>query len=290
VNREDGPKVAVIIPVLNGARAIGRQLDALCEQQGAPPFEVVVADNGSRDDLHGALRPFAARLDLRVIDAGAVPGASYARNRAAAATGADFLLFCDADDVVGATWVSALVGALEQGAGQATGPVLYVSAPPSEGDLASRRMPTSPRLFMGLVPFAPSNNLAMRADLFRRMGGFDESLKRGMDADLTVRASLVGDGLAWVQDSVVFNVVRPTVTGAMRQFFWYGVYDVALDRKLRPEGVRPRSIAQQVRPYAGLVGRCHRVLTPSGRRSWLTKASQHAGRLCGSLRFGWWCP
>jgi glycosyltransferase involved in cell wall biosynthesis len=290
VTRGPGPDVAVIIPVLDGAHVIGRQLEALCAQKAAPPFEVIVADNGSRDDLRGVVGAFQGRLDVRVIDASAVTGASHARNRGAAATGARYLLFCDADDVVSLSWVRALADALGNGAAQATGPVLYVSAPPAAGERVRRRIPTSPRRFMGRVPFGLSGNLGLTADLFARLDGFDEALKRSEDADLTIRAALAEEELVWVQESLIFTVVRPTVSSSMRQFFWYGMYDVALERKLYGKGLSRRSISQQIRPYLGLLGRVHWLLTASGRRSWLTKASQHAGRLCGSVRFAWWCP
>ena len=62
------PSVSVVIPVYNGARTLPLQLEALRTQVGAPPFEVIVVDNRSTDDLQGAMRPFMeSGPSLRVV-------------------------------------------------------------------------------------------------------------------------------------------------------------------------------------------------------------------------------
>ena len=79
---------SVIIPCRDSTGTLGLQLEALARQVDAPAFEVVIADNGSSDGLEAFLDAWRPRLTLRRVDAGAVPGAAYARNVgiAAAAT------------------------------------------------------------------------------------------------------------------------------------------------------------------------------------------------------------
>lgn len=54
--REDGggdgrrPRLSVIIPCLNAADTIGKQLEALARQEWSEPWEVVILDNGSTDE------------------------------------------------------------------------------------------------------------------------------------------------------------------------------------------------------------------------------------------------
>ena len=43
------PLATVVIPARNAEAWIGEQLQSLAEQVDAPPFDVVVADNGSTD-------------------------------------------------------------------------------------------------------------------------------------------------------------------------------------------------------------------------------------------------
>lgn len=285
------PEATVIIPVYNGAATLPTQLEALANQVGAPSFEVVVADNGSTDETVQVAMAFADRLDLRVVRAADQRGPSFARNRGVAVARSQNLLFCDADDRVAPTWVAALCSSLRADE-LVTGPVLYVDHPPSptRWDPPDRKLPTDPRRYFDLVPFAPSNNLAMRAELFARLGGFDTALRCTEDADLTIRAQLAGATLAWAPEAVVRTTRRSTLRAASRQFFRYGYYDALLYRKLRGQGLPGRSPWQMLRPYLALVATAHRVLRPDRRWSWVINASQRAGRLVGSARFRVFCP
>ena len=59
----------MVVPAFNAAAMIGRQLDALAHQVGAPPFEVVVADNRSTDGTAATARRWAGAFPcgLRVV-------------------------------------------------------------------------------------------------------------------------------------------------------------------------------------------------------------------------------
>ncbi|MBS1673006.1 MAG: glycosyltransferase [Actinobacteria bacterium] len=100
------PAASVIIPCRNSTRTLGLQLEALARQVDAPVFEVVIADNGSSDELEQLLDGWRDQLRLRLVDASERPGAAYARNVGMSAAVADKLLFCDSDDVVASDWVA----------------------------------------------------------------------------------------------------------------------------------------------------------------------------------------
>lgn len=100
------PQASVIIPAYNVADTIADQLDTLCQQVDAPEFEVIIADNGSTDNLRGAVEPFKQKLNVRVINASAKKGQSFARNLAVWEAPTNFILSCDADDIVGEHWVN----------------------------------------------------------------------------------------------------------------------------------------------------------------------------------------
>ena len=48
---------------------LGGQLESLTRQRDAPPFEVVIADNGSADGTLGVAIRFAERLALKIVGA-----------------------------------------------------------------------------------------------------------------------------------------------------------------------------------------------------------------------------
>lgn len=107
--------IAVIIPALTAAETLPHQLEALANQEGADPFEVLVCDNGSTDGTPDLVPTWADRLNLRLVDASAVKGAAHARNCGALATTAEKLLFCDADDYVSPNWVRRMTETLAPG-------------------------------------------------------------------------------------------------------------------------------------------------------------------------------
>src|SRR6476469_9044416 len=107
-------KCSVVIPTFNAASMLDEQLAALAAQDGDVDFEVIVADNGSTDDLPGVVERWSDTLDVRTVDASARRGPSAARNIGATASTAPLLLFCDADDIATSNWVSSLAAALKE--------------------------------------------------------------------------------------------------------------------------------------------------------------------------------
>src|SRR5690349_12736813 len=114
-SRSAAPRLSVVIPCYNAASTLGEQLSALARQTTHYSWEVVISDNGSRDDTIAIAKAFRDRLPaLQIIDATARRGAAYARNAGARAARGDALLFCDADDVMGDGYLEAMGEAIER--------------------------------------------------------------------------------------------------------------------------------------------------------------------------------
>ncbi len=103
---------SVVIPVLNGADSILRQLEAVEAQEYDGAWEIVIVDNGSDDGTVEIVRAWAGgKGNARLVRASDVRGAAHARNRGVAAAEGDFIAFCDADDVVTPQWLTELTRA-----------------------------------------------------------------------------------------------------------------------------------------------------------------------------------
>src|SRR4051794_15961929 len=90
------PTFSVVVPAYQAAVTIGETLDSVLAQ-APPPQEVIVADDGSTDDLDGALGRFGTAVRVvRIPHA----GVAAARNAGARAASGDFVLVVDADDVL----------------------------------------------------------------------------------------------------------------------------------------------------------------------------------------------
>lgn len=90
------PFISVVIPNHNGAATIGLCLETVLASTGGVAFEVVVADDGSRDDS----RAIIGRYPCRLVELPEQRGASAARNAGAAAAKGEVILFIDADCIV----------------------------------------------------------------------------------------------------------------------------------------------------------------------------------------------
>jgi len=91
----EATSVSVIIPVHNGAEYIPAALRSVLAQT-QPAQEIIVVDDGSRDNLDQALQPFLSQIIfLRHPQA---LGVSAARNTAIAAATGEWLAFLDHDD------------------------------------------------------------------------------------------------------------------------------------------------------------------------------------------------
>jgi len=278
--------VSVVVPVRNGAATIAEQLHALAGQQYDGAWEVLVADNGSVDATRNIVEAWRARLPgLRIVDASGRVGPGVARNCGARQAAGDFLAFCDADDVVVREWLASLVaearefdivtGPLDGGAVNTE--IVATSRPPRADGV-----PRSARF----LPFAPSGNLGVWADVFARSGGFDDAYAQCEDLEWSWRAQLDGRAtIGFARGAVVRYRYRSEPRAIARQAFGRGLATTRLYRDYRTRGMTAPSILDALRTWAWLVVRAGALASATRRPTWVRRAGEAAGRLCGSLRY-----
>jgi glycosyltransferase involved in cell wall biosynthesis len=276
----------VVIPLRDAADTLGDQLGALAAQDYGGDWELVIADNGSRDAGVALARSFAERLpSLRIVDASQRRGVNYARNCGARAARGELLLYCDADDVVAPGWLKAMAEALP-GADLCGGsfdedalndPLLRAWRAPRSADA----LPVSLRF----LPFVVGSNCGMRTSLWRELGGWNETYTYGGDdVEFSWRAQLAGYRLRYAPDALVRTRYRTRLPELARQFFRRGRAAPRLFREFRAAGV-PRNPPREVaRDWLWLLTRVPTLLsTPERRGRWLRRASYSFGRICGSI-------
>ena len=89
-------KIAVIIPLFNKAPYIAKALDSILAQTFAPA-EIIVVDDGSRDEGAGIVQCYTGRGVTLIKQEN--QGVSAARNAGIRAARADYVAFLDADDL-----------------------------------------------------------------------------------------------------------------------------------------------------------------------------------------------
>ncbi|NNC11880.1 glycosyltransferase [Planctomonas sp. JC2975] len=222
--------ISVIVPVYNAAETIGEQLDALARQVVDVPWEILVCDNGSTDQTRAVVEQWRAKLpQLRLIDASRRRGASAARNVGAAASGAPYLVFCDADDVVADDWLLAFSSALERA--PYVGGQVEFDRLNSRGNASVTWSHSGPFVFkLEVLPDFPatgSGSFGIRRDLYCEVNGFDEDLRTCEDADLAWRIQLAGYPLS-ICDAEYHLRQRRSLRKIARQSYSWGTGQAVL--------------------------------------------------------------
>jgi hypothetical protein len=173
---------SVIIPARDAAATLGAQLDALDAQRYAGTFEVIVADNGSKDATAEIVTRRLRSTDaLRLVSVDG-EGVSRARNVGASYASGPTLLFCDADDVVGGSWCDGMTAALSSN--DAVGGAIDFAELSPEHESDGRLLRGLDR-WPGYEPFAWGCNFGIRTEVFHTVGGFDESFAGCDDEEMS---------------------------------------------------------------------------------------------------------
>jgi GT2 family glycosyltransferase len=271
----------VVIPARNSADTLAEQLAALEGQDYGGTWELIVADNGSTDATRSVAERWRARLPkVRVVDASQVRGVAHARNRGAAFASGEYLLFCDADDVVTPNWMSVLLKAMADA--DAVGGRRQVMG---DSDAAHWRGFGDGYLPAGITPgpSVPGCNLAVRRAVFEALCGFDEHLDCGEDVDFGFRLNVAGYRVRFTNDAVVWYRLRAGLRDTASQAFRYGRAEPHLFRKHRSAGMSRRSFNLVTKSWGWVALNLWRLLLPRERGRWVWIAGKNVGRIVGSV-------
>lgn len=100
-------QISVLVATRNRAGSLARLLDGLANQRGAPPFEVIVGDNGSSDNTEVVAQRAQSRLNIKYIYDDR-PGKSRALNTALKQSQGDLIVFTDDDIQPDPNWLACL--------------------------------------------------------------------------------------------------------------------------------------------------------------------------------------
>jgi glycosyltransferase involved in cell wall biosynthesis len=154
--------------------------------QTCKPDEIVVIDGNSRDGTLDIVNKYPIKL---VTEPGL--GFGYARNLGVKNAEGDIIFFIDSDCYADDKWIEKILPHFsDQNIAGVTGQTrLWNNNHGVARFLACvggrMDMPTKPRF----VKIAPTMNLAIRRDVAFEVGGFDQSLFRGEDTELTYKVS-----------------------------------------------------------------------------------------------------
>jgi glycosyltransferase involved in cell wall biosynthesis len=223
------PRFSVIVPTFRRPDALARCLDALARQTyRRDGFEVVVADDGSGAPPTEVVDRFSDAMRVTLVEADhGGPGA--ARNAAAARARGEWLAMTDDDCAPDPDWLARLDAAVCAAPGALVGGRV-------ENGLLDNPMAEASQLLIGYlyeyfasdassaIRFFTTNNLAVPAERFRQLGGFDVVSigETAEDRDLCDRWARSGGALVYESSAVVRHHSPLSLGSFVRQHFRYG--------------------------------------------------------------------
>lgn len=230
------PKVSVIVCSYNGAKTLGDCLRAL-DAVNYPDFEIVLVDDGSKDDTQEIVSTWLAERGARTHPAfqniqQPNMGLSFARNTGAKAARGDVFAYTDSDCMPDSDWLYYLVGTLLSGDYAGVGGP-NISPPAVDwvqaAVAAAPGGPSHVLLSDVVAEHIPGCNMAFHRWAFESVVGFDvEYRKAGDDVDFCWRLQTNGGVIAFSPSAIVWHYRRFTLQAFRKQQEGYGEAEAML--------------------------------------------------------------
>jgi glycosyltransferase involved in cell wall biosynthesis len=203
--------VGVVVPCKDEIATIRLCLESLRAQ--TPKVTIVVMDNGSTDGS----REIAKQLADQVVDLPGVPISTLRNAGAAVLADVDVLAFVDADCELAADWLRAGLAGLESA--DMVGSRTWAA---SDASWVASRWAAIEQQRSHEQSLLWSQHLLVRQETFEALGGFDETMRTGEDADLSARLRESGGRLSLRNDMVVTHHGFPSsLSRFVRRELWH---------------------------------------------------------------------
>lgn len=253
------PKVSVVVASYNGGKTLPACLTSL-ERLNYPNYEVILVDDGSKDDTQQIVARYLMELEDRTqlnvtspaltskpptLAVSSRPrfrcirqinlGLSVARNTGINASEGEIIAFTDSDCRADEDWLHYLVGDLIRG--DFTGIGGHNFLPPEDGwipaaVMASPGGPAHVMLTDRLAEHIPGCNMAFYKWALDEISGFDPIYRKaGDDVDVCWRLQQRGYEIGFSPTGFVWHYRRATVNAYLKQQRGYGEAEALLVRK-----------------------------------------------------------
>lgn len=254
----DAPTISIVVPTFARPAQLRRCLDGIAAlDRPGIAFDVIVVDDGGPEPLDGLVASYADRLDVHLVRQQR-GGPAAARNAGAARARGRFLAFLDDDCTPDPGWLAAMVHELAQDDRRLLGGrvenALHANPYATASEHVAQFVYAYNQTSRARERFFRTNNMALAADLFRKVGGFDATIPSATAEDKEFCDRWVAHGLALrpVPAAVVRHAHDLSRGGFLRQHFDYGRGILAF-RLIRRERSAGPFVPEPARFYLELV-------------------------------------
>jgi GT2 family glycosyltransferase len=250
IDTRSGKFFSVVIPTRNRPERLAECLQSIGRlHYPADRFEVIVVDDGSETETEKAVALFRQRLDVTLLRQ-SHGGPAKARNTGVKQAKGEFLAFTDDDCTPASDWLQTLSRCFTESPDCLVGGRTINGLPDNPYSTTSQVLIDYLYAYHDSVSdraaFFTSNNLAIRMDQFRRLGGFDGTFSGAAaeDREFCDRCRREGIRVVYAREAVVYHKHSLTLRTFWRQHFNYGrgachFQSIRASRGLKPIRVEP---------------------------------------------------
>jgi glycosyltransferase involved in cell wall biosynthesis len=215
------PKISVVVPILNSCKYLPACMDSVV---AAVDFygnaDLTIVDNGSTDGtwemLSSTYADRATVLQIKDVTISAL------RNRGAALSTGEYLSFVDADCHIAPDYFDKAIEVFAASRADAAGCVYSLPVCPCWVEETWTKLHGVPG--DGAANYIPSGNFLVRRKAFDAVGGFDECLVTGEDAEICQRLWRAGYSVYKAQSISAVHLGNPkTLAHFFRKEVWQGL-------------------------------------------------------------------
>lgn len=233
------PSVAVIVPAYNEEKVICKTIDSLLTSKCPCPMEIIVVDDGSKDETYQrAFDAFGRNPSVRIFKKNN-SGKSSALNFGLSQTKAEIVVAMDADTVFAQDTIWKLVRHFDnEGIGAVAGNakvgnrINMLTKWQALEYITSQNLDRRAFNVLDCITVVPGAVGAWRRELVIRAGGFGQATL-AEDADLTIAIRRMGYSIVNEDEAYAYTEAPDTVGGFVRQRYrWmYGTLQAAWKHK-----------------------------------------------------------
>lgn len=230
--------VSIIIPTYNGARRIGKCIQALTAQSSLNLVEILVIDDGSEDDTAAVV---AKHPGVRVISQRNA-GPAAARNRGALEAQGNILLFTDDDCVPTPNWLNAMLAPFQDDAVVGVKGVYLTHQKAITARFVQLEYEDKYRLMstQANIDFIDTYSAGYRRERFLEMKGYDTSFPVACaeDIELSYRMSALGWKMRFVPEAVVYHTHPDSFANYLKKKYKFAYWRMLAVRKNPSKGIK----------------------------------------------------
>ncbi|GJM15171.1 MAG: hypothetical protein DHS20C13_04980 [Thermodesulfobacteriota bacterium] len=224
----DNPTFSVIIPTYERPVQLSKCLESIAHlNYPNNKFEVIVVDDGSKNPPEELVHSFSDKLNIRLFTQ-TNAGPAGARNTGALKANGTFLAFTDDDCEPESNWLNAFENEFKKDPEIFLGGYTINSLSDNPCSAASQELINYLYTYYNSdrnnATFFASNNIAVKADLFQQIGGFDVTTLRATaeDREICDRWVYYGNKMTYTTDAIVFHSHDLSLSQFWKQHYNYG--------------------------------------------------------------------